>query len=191
MTARPTVLTALTGSAAVLALTLGACGGGEDEPTASTTADADLDTGADTGSEDDGGDAGGDDTQASDGGTGQVVVAGTTYSFTPTTCVFSPGDAQEFSINGPGEAEDGTPVFVDAVGPNQLVVYVGTAEAFGEADTIYEVNPMLGGGGPTEPMAGLEAGDGSVSATPGFYRVDESRTEFEDVGQGELEVSCG
>lgn len=187
MTSRPTALSMTVACTAALALTLGACGGGDDAPDASPDP-AGQETGLEAPEESpaEAGALGGPGA-----GSGEVVVAGTTYAFTADTCVFSPDDAEQFSINGPGEAEDGTPAFVDAVGPNQLVVYVGTTDPFEDADTIYEVNPMLEGGGPTDPMAGLEAEGGSVTATPVFYEVDESRSRSEDVGEGSFSASCG
>jgi hypothetical protein len=187
MKPRPTLLFTMVASAATLALMLGACGGGDDESdTSAGPADAGLDEKApvETPGE-------GDALDGPGAGSGEVVVADTTYTFTADTCVFTPDNAEEFSINGPGEAEDGTPVFVDAVGPNQLVVYVGTTDPFEQADTIYEVNPMLDGGGATDPMAGLEAEDGAVTATPIFYEVDESRAQAEGLGEGSFSASCG
>lgn len=191
MTARPTALTTLVASAAVLALTLGACGGGGGED--DTSADP-AGSGSGAGSGDGSPPESDGDPTALDGpgaGSGEVVVAGTTFTFSADTCVFSPDDAEQFSINGPGEADDGTPAFVDAVGPNQLVVYVGTTDPFEQADTIYEVNPMLDGGGPTDPMGGLEAEEGAVTATPVFYEVDESRSRSDDVGEGSFAARCG
>lgn len=186
MSSRPAVRSTLVASAGVLVLALGACGGGDEtgassEPPAAGTGDEGPVESPDQ-----------DDALEGPGaGSGEVVVAGTTYTFTADTCVFSPDNVEEFSINGAGEADDGTPAFVDAVGPNQLVVYVGTTDPFEQADTIYEVNPMLDGGGPTDPMGGLDAEDGSVTATPVFYEVDESRTESEDLGEGSFTARCG
>lgn len=127
---------------------------------------------------------------AAGAGTGQVEVDGVAATFTPEVCVFSPDDPTEFSINGPGTLEDGTPVFVDAVGPNQLVVYVGTDDAFGDAERIYEVNPMATGGDPMASLGGLEASEGAVQATPEFVVTDADRTAFDPVGDGSYAVTC-
>lgn len=173
--ARPLIL-----FAAASAALLTACSSGSDAPAAEEDVAAGASSAAENGAA---GSPGGD-------ATGVLTVAGGMYTFTPDWCLISSSEAGEFIVSGPGFAADSTPVYVDAAGPNQLTVYVGTDDRFGQAEVIYEFNPLASGGGPLDELGGLTIDGNTVYAEPVMVGTDANRTEFEPVGTAAFEATC-
>jgi hypothetical protein len=183
---RRTTLQLLAVLAAAAAI-LSACG--DDDDTAADIADQSAPAGDDD--TDVGIDEGDDDAAPapSGGGSGTVTVDGLTFTFTADeSCVFSPDDPEEFSIVGVGSDPDGDPVHVAAIGPNQLVILLGTDSGLAEAPS-YEYNPGYTDGD-FDRLPGLEVDGSTVRATPEMVRFDAAGDEFELVGAAEFEATC-
>lgn len=165
--------------AAASAALLTACSSGSDTP-------AVEDAAADASSAAEKGDVG----ESGATSTGVLTVAGGMYTFTPEWCRISSSAAGEFIVSGPGFAADSTPVYVDAAGPNQLTVYVGTDDRFGQAEVVYEFNPLASGGGPLDELDGLTIDGNTVYAEPVMVGINANRTEFEPVGTAAFEATC-
>lgn len=122
------------------------------------------------------------------GSTGTVTVDGITVTFTPRTCLLSPGST-DLTITGPGKTDSGEPAYVAVSGPNQLTVYLD-ADPMNQQNDHYEFNPMATGGGPMDELQGLEVSDGTVTAAPEMVRANADKTTFDPVGPAKLKVTC-
>lgn len=109
---------------------------------------------------------------------GSVTVDGVTVTFTPDICITDGG----LAFTGAGTTDDGVPAYVDSGDTNQLNVYLGTDDPFGEAEAAYEHAEVLA------DLAGLQIDGSQVTATPEMVRVDDG--SYAPVGPAELHVTC-
>ncbi|MGC0272803.1 hypothetical protein ACO0LV_07370 [Pseudactinotalea sp. Z1739] len=109
---------------------------------------------------------------------GVVSVDGYEVTFTPETCLT--GD--HIIVSGPGTDDTGAPAFVDSGDNNQLNVYIGTDDPFGEAEREYEHADVLG------DLAGLHVEGSRITASPEMVRTDDG--SYAAVGNAELQVTC-
>ena len=178
------------------ALLLAGCGSGDDDGAASDGAqsgagdsvpvsaedadgaeEGDADT-VTTEEEDADGTEEGDGASSTTAAEGVVSVDGYEVTFTPTTCLT--GD--HIIVSGPGTADTGSPAFVDSGDNNQLHVYIGTDDPFGEAEREYEHADVLG------DLAGLHVEGSRITASPEMVRTDDG--SYAAVGNAELQVTC-